>query len=423
MKKFIVLLLSVIFIAGGLVTVSSAVEENRLDPIYEEDFESYEKGVNVSSTSASGVFVCEYNSIGDGLISVNEESDGNLYLLSHVFTQIYIDTPIVGAYEFSLDVLEAQGRLQSGILVRAPKTEAAYYEGDGYPDTSTCLSGLFITPHAGSIGVNIKTYNANAASTSYIDNNLTEFQLPSGVKFPYNVKIKDDTEKIELYCGGELICSVVMSGPGKTYENHQAASPCFGKAVLYDTTGAEIASYSDPLLQSDGSIIGWTTRASNMAVDNVRLFADKTYGVLLAVNAVPAKITKKNLSDAAAKAVRARELYDALSEDQKAFITNIERLVKAEAAIKELMPETTGPKEEPPAATEEPAAVSTYEIPIDTVPAKTHPEETGTKAAVTAEEVTEINIIDDSLTVWILIAVMIALIFATAGFVIVKTRK
>lgn len=415
MKRFLCVLLSAVFFAGGLFSVSAA-ENNGLDLIFEEDFENYEKDVNVNSTSMSNVFVCDYNSIGDGMISVQESSDGGLYLLNHVFTQIFIDTPIVGSYEFSLDVIEAQGKLQSGVLVRAPKTEAAYYEGDGYPDTSTCLSGLYITPHANSVGVNVKTYNAGAASTSYINNNLKEFPLPDGVKLPYELKIKDDTEKIEVYCGGFLICSVLTSEPGKTYENHQAKDPCFGKAVLCDASGAEIASYTDTLLQSDGSVVGWSTRASNMAVDNIKLYAEKTYGALLAINVVPAKVTKKNLSDAQTKVKRARDLYDALTDEQKARITNVERLIKAEAAIKELAPETAKPQEIPTEAATQPVTGTLTETLTEPAPAQTE------KAAETEEE-TEIKIIDDSLTVWILIAVMIALAFTTAGFVIVKTRK
>ena len=418
MKKVLVLLLSVILAAGGIFTVSAASETNGLEVIFEEDFESYEKNVTVNSTSMSNVFVCEFNAIGDGTICVNESSDGNLYLFSHVFTQIYIDTPIIGAYEFSLDVIEAQGKLQSGILVRAPKTEAAYYEGDGYPDTSTCLSGLFINPHSDSINVNIKTYNANAASTSYINNNMKEFRLPSGVKYPYSLKIQDDGEIIKIFCGGELICSIAMSEPGKTYENHQATAPCFGKAVLYDASGAELASYTDPLLQSDGSTVGWATRAANMCVDNVKLSADKTYGALLAINVVPAKVTKKNLSDAAAKVSRARELYDALTEEQKALIPNVERLIKAEAAVKELTPATTEQKEVPTERLTEPLGE-----PATVTETEPVPEKTAEAAEAATEGGVEVVVTDDSLAVWILIAVMIALVFATAGFVIVKTRK
>ena len=420
MKKLTALLLSVLFIAYGAATVSSAAENPDAEIVFEEDFERYEKDVNVNSTSMTNLFVCDYNSIGDGMISVQETSDGNLYLLSHVFTQIYTGTPVIGGYEFSLDIIEAQGRLQSGVLIRAPKTDAAYYEGDGYPDTSTCLSGLYLTPHSNSIGVNVKTYNASAASTSYIDNNVKDFALPDGVKLPYNLTVKDDTEKIEIYCGGSLICSIVMSEPGKTYENHQAKDPCFAKAVLYDASGGEIASYDDPLLQSSGSIVGWSTRASNMAVDNVKLSADKTYAALLAINAVPAKVTAKNLADAAAKTARARELYDALTDEQKALITNSDRLAKAEEAVKELTPATTEKPEEPTGAATEPPAqtqAAATEPLTDEKPAQTADNETG------AAQETETRIIDDSLTVWILIAVMIALVFVTAGFVAVKRRK
>lgn len=419
MRKIVSAILLLALFVTGLAIAPDAAGEDGAEVIFKEDFESYESGVDVNSTSMSSVFVCDYNSIGDGSISVSEASSGNLYLRSHVFTQIYIGTPIIGKYEFSLDVSEANGNIQAGVFVRAPKTIAAYYEGDGHPDTSTCLSGIYINPHKTSIGVNVKTYDAEADSTSNMQNNITMFDLPDGVRFPYTLKVKDDTEKIEIYCNDGLLCSVVMSEPGRIYEKHQATDPCFGKAVLYGKDGAEIATYKDPLLQSDGSVIGWSTRVSDISVDNIILKAEKTYAALLAINTVPAKVTKKNLKEAAEKVRAARELYDALTDGQKALITNLDRLTKAETEVKALTPETTEAKEVPTEALTETVTASLTDEPTAAPAEKAETE----KDAKETEEEIDIKTVDDSLAIWILISVMIAAAFATAGFVVIKLRK
>ena len=248
-----------------------------------------------------------------------------------------------------------------------------------------------------------------------MQNNITMFDL-HGVQFPYNLKVADDTEKISIYCNGELLCYVVMSEPGKIYEKHQATDPCFGKAVLYDKDGAEIATYIDPLLQSDGSVIGWSTRVATMDVDNIVLKAEKTYAALLAINAVPAKVTKKNLKEATEKVIAARKLYDALTEEQKALVTNADRLTKAEAEVKALTPETTEAKEEPTAALTDPVTSPSTDAPTAEVTQNT-------EQTATPEEEIEIKVVDDSLAIWILISVMIAAALATAGFAVVKLRK
>ena len=121
-KKLLAFLLALCLMTGGFTLVALAADgDSDLVVIFEENFEEYEKDVNVSSTLMPDFFVNDANAIGDGYIKVLEATDGNLYLQSHVFTQIYSATPIVGAYEFSLDIHEAQGKVQftakaSGII-------------------------------------------------------------------------------------------------------------------------------------------------------------------------------------------------------------------------------------------------------------------------------------------------------------------
>ena len=347
-KKLLALLLALCLTAGGFTLVTLAAEGgDDLILIFEESFEEYEADVNVSSTLMPNFFINDANAIGDGYIKVIEAGNGNLYLQSHVFTQIYSATPIVGAYEFSLDIHEAQGKCQTGVFIRAPKTAAAFYEGDGHPDTSVCQGGLFIYTYSSSIGVNVKTYDAAASGTAYLQNNTVTFNLPQGTAYPYNLRFVDSGSEIAIYANDTLICRVTYSDPGQVYDRHESEGKFYGSAKLYDAEGNEKGSYTDPLLSSDASYIGWTTRAANMSVDNVTVKVEAAYQTLLAIGKLPSKITEKNIESAKEIAEEARALYDALPEDKKALVINYGKLTKAEESIDAIENVTEAPTEPP----------------------------------------------------------------------------
>ena len=421
-KKLLALLLTLCLTAGCFTLVALAAEDDdSLILIFEENFEEYEKDVNASSTLMPNFFVCDANSIGDGVISVQETNSGNLYLWSHVFSQVYAATPIVGAYEFSLDIIEAQGKAQTGVFIRAPKTAAAFYEGDGHPDTSVCQAGLFIYPYSTSIGVNVKTYDPAASGTAYLQNNTVTFNLPAGASYPYNLRFADSGSEIAIYVNGTLICRVTYSDPGQVYGSHESEGKFFGTAKLYDAEGNEKGSYTNPLMSSDASYIGWTTRAANMGVDNVTVKVEAAYQAVLAINKLPSKITDKNIADARELANAARELYDSLPEDRKALVVNYQKLTKAEDSITEIENITEAPTEPPTEEpTEAPTEASTEEVTDGKTEAPTDP-----VTEKTTEELTgcEVCTVDDSLAIWILIAVMIVAVFGAAAYVTVETRK
>ena len=433
-KKLLILFLALTLCVGTLAFTTLAAEgdeDGDLILIFEENFEEYEAGVNVSSTTMPDFFVADYNSIGDGLISVQEATSGNLYLKSHVFTQIYSATPIVGAYDFSLDIIEAQGNVQTGVFIRAPKTAAAYYEADGYPDTSTSQAGLLIYTRADQLGVNVKTYDANAGSTAHLKNNTQVFSLPDGVTRPYRLRVTDSGEEIAIYVSDTLICRITYADPGQTYSNHESEGKFFGTATLYDAAGTEMATYQNPLMSSDGSYVGWTTRAADMSVDNIRVLVNKSHQAVLAINQLPSKVTEKNLDDAKELAAAARALYDALSEDQKELVINYGKLTKAETSISEMEAMTTEAPTDP--VTEPVTDPVTEPATIPATDAVTEPTtvEPGTQApAVETDPVSEtdttepeVKVIDDSRAIWILIAVMIVAVCGAAGFITVKVRK
>ena len=428
-KKLLALLLALCLTAGGFTLVTLAAEGgDDLILIFEESFEEYEADVNVSSTLMPNFFINDANAIGDGYIKVIEAGNGNLYLQSHVFTQIYSATPIVGAYEFSLDIHEAQGKCQTGVFIRAPKTAAAFYEGDGHPDTSVCQGGLFIYTYSSSIGVNVKTYDAAASGTAYLQNNTVTFNLPQGTAYPYNLRFVDSGSEIAIYANDTLICRVTYSDPGQVYDRHESEGKFYGSAKLYDAEGNEKGSYTDPLLSSDASYIGWTTRAANMSVDNVTVKVEAAYQALLAIGKLPSKVTEKNIESAKEIAEEARALYDALPEDKKALVINYGKLTKAEESIDAIENVTEAPTEPP---TEAPTEAPTDEV---TEPTDTPTEEvtdgkteapTDPVTEETTEELTgcEVCTVDDSLAIWILIAIMIVAVCGAAGFITIKVRK
>ena len=442
-KKLLALLLALCLMTGGFTLVALAADgDGDLILIFEENFEEYQKDVNVSSTLMPNFFINDANSIGDGYIKVQEAASGNLYLQSHVFTQIYSATPIVGAYEFSLDIHEAQGSVQTGVFIRASKTDAPYYEADGHPDTSTGRAGLFLYTRGSELGVNVKTYDAAAENTSCLQNNTVVFPLPEGASYPYNLCVKDSGSEIVISINGTLICRVTFSDPGKVYSNqHESEGKFFGSAKLFDAEGKELASYASPLLSSDGSYVGWTTRAANMSVDNVTVKVEAAYQTLLAIGKLPSKVTEKNMEEAKEIAAEARALYDALPEDKKALVINLGKLTKAEDAISAIENATEAPTEP---VTEPPVEIATEpdetptEAPTDPVDtptdsstdadtdgvteAPTDPEE-DTEDATDGETEPEVRIIDDSLFIWILIAVMIVAVLGAAAYITVETRK
>ena len=434
-KKWFTLALALCLLVG-LLSVTAAADEgadSNLVLIFEESFEEYEADVNVSSTLMPDFFINDANAIGDGYIKVIEAASGNLYLQSHVFTQIYSATPIVGAYEFSLDIHEAQGSVQTGVFVRASKTDAAYYEADGHPDTSTGRAGLFLYTRSNGLGVNVKTYDEKAESTACLQNNTVVFPLPEGASYPYNLCVKDSGSEIAISINGTLICRVTYSDPGKVYSNqHGSEGKFFGTAKLYDAEGNEKGSYTDPLLSSDGSYIGWATRAANMSVDNVTVKVETAYQALLAIGKLPSKVTEKNIEDVKEIVAEARALYDSLPEDKKALVINYGKLTKAEESIAAIENVTEAPTEAPTEPETEPVTEPAETPTEEVTDGKTEAPTDGSTEAPTepvteeaTEELTgcEVCTVDDSLAIWILIAIMIVAVCGAAGFITVKVRK
>ena len=269
--------------------------------------------------------------------------------------------------------------------------------------------------------MNVKTYDENAASTARLQNNTVHFSLPEGASYPYNLRVADSGSDIAIYVNDSLICRVTFSNPGQVYGNHESEGKFFGEAKLFDADGNEKGAYTNPLMSSDAAYIGWTTRAADMIVDNVTVKVEAACQTLLAINKLPTKVTEKNIEDAKELAAAARAMYDALPEDKKALVVNYAKLTKTETSIEALENVTEAPTETP------------SEIPTETpTEAQTNASEDSTENmtdAITNSEVSDFvtdrspQEVDDSLAVWVLIAVMLVAVGVTAGYVTVKVRK
>ena len=337
-KRIIAILLAFVLCVGGIpfaVMADTGASSDGLTLVFEDNFDSYGKETAIAGTSVKDFFNSEANPVGNSFIRVVQDEGGNWYLKSVVFTEIFNAIPIVGSYAFSLDILGAGGAVSSGVFVRGLDTAPAFYEADSYPDASTTRSGLMLYPRADKLGVNVKTYDPNrTADNAFLKNNTVMFDLPAGVTYPYTLKVTDTSEEIAVYVNDTLICRITLSDPGKTYEKHDSDETCYGSAKLYAADGRELASYTDTLLDCDGALFGWATRASDISVDNVRVWIGKAQQTVQAIGKIPTTVTAANLNKATELATAARALYDSLSDAEKELIVNYDKLIDTETAIK-----------------------------------------------------------------------------------------
>lgn len=214
--------------------------------------------------------------------------------------------------------------------------KAAFYESDGHPHASMSQTGLLIYPRPDELRVNVKTYDESwDENAAYLQNNVQSFALPNGVTYPYNLRVSDSGSDISIFVNDTLVCRIVLSSPGKNYEKHESEAGDFGSATVYDDKGGELASYADTLLCSDNALFGWATRSSEMRVDYVRVKVGSVQKTILEIEKIPAQIHAGNVQTAKELVAAARALYDSLGEE-KGFISNHEKLAKAERAIREI---------------------------------------------------------------------------------------
>lgn len=366
-----------LLLLGTAATVLSGAGE--LSVVFEENFDEYEGDVNASATKLATFFHVDANAIGDGYVRVEEDpSNGNLYLKNHVFTQVYSKTGIRDPYEFAMTVYEMQGGHQAGVFFRAPACECAYYEGDGGdPDnqTSTGRSGIWVFVYRDRISVNIKAFdNSKPAKVANI---YHAFPLPEGSDYGKGIELRiiDNGTDAQIMADGTLVCTLKFSeetGRKWTQNGIDRAIMLFKTVTMLGADGAEILTASDTYVSATESTIGWATRVADMRIDNVRV------------------------------------LMQTAQETTGAAVTDTEP--ESTGSVSETEPDSTA------SATEN---VTTAPVPAST--GSETEEETGTEAGTTAGIITET--VDDSLAIWIMVAVMLVAVGVTGGIVTAKKRR
>lgn len=366
-----------LLLLGTAATVLSGAAE--LSVVFEENFDEYEGDVNASATKLATFFHVDANAIGDGYVRVEEDpSNGNLYLKNHVFTQVYSKTGIRDPYEFAMTVYEMQGGHQAGVFFRAPACECAYYEGDGGdPDnqTSTGRSGIWVFVYPDRISVNIKAFdNSKPAKVANI---YHAFPLPEGSDYGKGIELRiiDNGTDAQIMADGTLVCTLYFSeetGRRWTQNGIDRAIMLFKTVTMLGADGAEILTASDTYVSATESTIGWATRVADMRIDNVRV------------------------------------LMQTAQETTGAAVTDTEP--ESTGSVSETEPDSTA------SATEN---VTTAPVPAST--GSETEEETGTEAGTNAGIVTET--VDDSLAIWIMVAVMLVAVGVTGGIVTAKKRR
>lgn len=350
---------------------------------FEEAFDDYESGVNASATRLSDFFNVDANAIGDGYVKVEEDAKtGNLYLKNHVFTQAYSKAAIETAYEFSLTAYEMQGGHQAGMFFRAPACECAYYEADGSDadnPNSTGRSGIWVFVYRDRIAVNIKAYDStkpNKVASLY-----HSFPLPENSVYDNGIVIRivDSGADAQIYADGTLLCNLLFSEETgrKWLQNGIDRSVYLYKTVtMLDAGGTELLVAENTFVSAGQSVIGWATRASDMRLDNVRVM------------------------------VQAPAETDAETDSATEIATMPET---------ERKPETVTDSE---MISSESSSMSETEVADTSDPSEVDSSDSGSETAAGAT----VKTVDDSLAVWILIAVMLVAIGVTTGVIAIKRR-
>lgn len=395
MKTFLIRILTVCICAALLLPATAAVlpasAEDGMTVYFEESFDDYENGVNGGATHLSDYFIVEANAIGDGYVKVEEDGNtGNLYLMSHVFTQVYTRDPIKGAYEMSFTTYEMQGGFQAGMFFRGPLCEtAAYYEGDGGdPEngTSTGLSGIWLAVYADRMVATVKAYDDSKPNK--VINHRFSFALPEGANYSDGiaVRILDDGKTAMVWLNGTLTCSFAFSeesSRGWSQNGIARSIKLLKEVTVLDAAGNALGTVEKTFVSAEESTIGWATRVANMKMDDIRI------------------------------------LTEASTEET---VTETESVTEAPTE-QPTETSTDAPVETP---TETPTETSTE---VSTDPETTPEAETETKAPVVSDTTEETENTssasepDDSLAIFILIAVMLVAIGVTAGIVVVNKRK
>lgn len=271
MKK-IALLLSALMIATALCVCVCA-----------EDNAVFSSHVDFSDLENKQTFI-DYKGFGSDWEPVralqNDGFDGqgdNGTLHFGPFTQLTSTHRLEGPYEFSVD-LKAPNNQFFGVFVRStdePLNGTPYYEHDGSKnadggDDNECIgaTGVYVIPRGDKILLCVKT--ADASQPKGIGTDKTLFETGHDISAETTpLRFADDGEKIAVYVGGDLVCTVGLTG--RSENDLMSQYPVFTRVRITDADGAEVKVVDNCRVSADFSTVAFGMRINSANIDNIDL--------------------------------------------------------------------------------------------------------------------------------------------------------
>ncbi len=267
---------------------------NDVNVLFDFDKEGYEAGKFLTDTPLAETF--EYVAGTSGSTVLIKKGDNGNYVRQSGISDLRTFADIKGSYKFSLDVrpvdygnnaIYIRGEMP-GTLKKYNKRHSEmanqeviqvfnYYEWDWYNEnggedgnSSISGSGIGIFPLSDGFEIHIK---------KYVPDGLTVSSAAATLPFPegfqtnsdgfYNIRFEDNEEEVKIFVNDVLLARITLENPGVTYESDETGQKYYGKAVLYDNSGAELLIVENTRLNSSGSQIAVTTRDQSIEYDNL----------------------------------------------------------------------------------------------------------------------------------------------------------
>ena len=280
------LIMTFAFILTAVCAVLAAEETYTMD-FNNEDVDTDAKEI----LEFGDMFEVHYGT-GGCSATVQEGEEGNKYLALSGYIAFSSWDLMDSPYEFSVDAqMVKTGNI--GFFVRSvipvtkynPKngpqgseTTFTYFEADWYNENggkngSTGIggSGISVMPLNENIRVNIKTYEPDGLK---IANKFYDFPVPEGLNVAdefFNIKFKDDGEKVEIYINDNLLATIEMSEKGVYEEDEDDPNEYLKKAVIKDAEGNEVLNIDNARLSPGPSQIAIGCRNLQMNIDNLKV--------------------------------------------------------------------------------------------------------------------------------------------------------
>ncbi len=229
---------------------------------------------------------------------------GNALKLSGI-SELKLSDVITGEYVFGFDIktndtTATDPMANHGIFIRGVLPEhfmknnnyngggdwnmhLYYYESDWYgewggTDGAQGIggSGIYVSAGAEGLIVTVKSYTEDAMNVS---SKPTVIPYPDDVFYDefFNVTFFDNgVDKIDIYLNNKPFAVIELSEAGVVYDidANVAEDAYFGKAVLKDASGEELASFEKTRINSKSSQLAFATRGGpsvEILVDNIKL--------------------------------------------------------------------------------------------------------------------------------------------------------